>query len=337
MSSMSPDTNITLSLSPGNTKGLVEDLPFLACFRINSEEREFKCFVLNVSNGQIRPISKGFPTAVGSAGVILGSCIYLLGGQCMFRSTYPNRFRPLSLISDNVFYFDSYNLETDWASGCPMLGGRAFPRPAVLDGKIYIFGTSDGSIFAEVFDSSRNTWDPLTPPKQNSIDTTSYPVLADSSGCRILVHDDSTKSLYAYHINDGKWECLDENYGQWYTSVIADGMIYSLSTYPEDVYCFSGTKCSLRVYDVDGKKHMPTKWLCSSEELNVPSCAGLFHLGKDKFCVAWYWTFECRFEYIKFSVSKISGEIHATQELVYRTSDEFGASNCDFEFFQFGE
>lgn len=316
MSLMSPpDTKAALSLSHLRTQGV---LPFLGCLYQQVDSlgmHDYACFVLDVNTREFRKISREIPpdSCYGSSGVVLGNRIYIFGGMHRLYIAKEN---------NHVFYLDSDNFENDWVTAPQMTVKRSFPICALLDGKVYVLGNYS----AEVFDSRKGMWAPLHRPMQE----VSEPVLADSSLGRIFVHDVCTKSLYAYHINDDRWDCLAENYGEWsFHSVIADGVIYSLSPWEgndNDMFCFSVTYSSLRAYDVHEEKHFSTKWLWSSdsEAMYVPLTAGFFHLDNNMFCLAWHCMADNAIKYIKFSVCKVRGEILAIAEPMTMVS-------CGFE------
>ncbi|KHG15631.1 hypothetical protein F383_21989 [Gossypium arboreum] len=77
-----------------------------------------------------------------------------------------------------------------------MLFPRAFPLVLAAEGKIYVFEYWGSESFGEVYDISRDIWEPLSPPPED-IDLC-VPVL-DSSRSRILVHCHASDTLYAYY------------------------------------------------------------------------------------------------------------------------------------------
>lgn len=280
-------------------------------------ECDYECYVLDSNNCEIRKVLKRFPDAATgfSSFVVLGSCIYVLGGT----NHNSEDSAEFSFLKDVFCFEDSdNNLEKSWENVSYMLSTRSCPRSAVLDGKIYVFGHSIEGGFAEVYDTSNRRWASLDDKKPSEIFGgtgsffISFPVLADSSHGRILVHNHFTGSLYAYYIDDRNWECVDEKYGKWTAAVVGcGGVIYSLSEYKNDTYCFKSTYCSLGVYDLGEKKHLSTKWSSDSVPKLRVVChaAGLFHLGNDEFCLVWQ-DFDV-IKYMKFNVrkNKDSGEI----------------------------
>ncbi|XVE52844.1 hypothetical protein DITRI_Ditri02bG0156800 [Diplodiscus trichospermus] len=268
--------------------------------RKNDEEFVLDWYVVNLKTGEISLTLSRMPPAARdcSTAVSCRNHINVLGGACWKGPTCPDGEIDKFHMHDYVFHFDREHPEIGWTRASPMLLKRMKPGAVVLreDLRFWRICLSD-------------------------------PVLVDSSRSRILVHFACNRSLYAYYVDDKSRECLNENFGEWSTeSVIVDDVLYSLFEGREDIYCFSAMECSLRAYDVVENKQLPTKW--SSEfQICASNLADLFHLGNGKLCLAWYTKLGMLYAYV-ISVSKNSGEIHATGESESVTCIPFEIGYC---------
>ncbi|KAK8567127.1 hypothetical protein V6N13_005039 [Hibiscus sabdariffa] len=215
---------------------------------------------------------------------------------------------------NSVFCFDFDQPHHGWKEAPHMLVPRTSPAVVAAKGKIYAFGGSALGQFAEVFDVSGSSWKLLSPPLDLDMDharvSVTYPVLFDSPRSRILLNFGG--HLYAYHVDDKSWECINENLGfPPSEAALVDNVLYYLVD--EDLrgsYWFSDHRCSLKAYDVVENKMLPIKWL-SKFSVDVSNFSRLYHLGNGQFCLAFYTVYQT-FEYTKISLHNKSGEIHAT-------------------------
>ncbi|KAK8684753.1 hypothetical protein V6N13_040769 [Hibiscus sabdariffa] len=242
--------------------------------------------------------------------VACGSRIYVLGGHCFGDARCPDKMFSLPHTHNSVFYFDSV-----WSEGPPMLARRGSPSAFAMGQKIYVFGSyhyNEGP-FAEVFNIELNRWDELPPPPAASdLDphSVSEPVLFDSSRSRMLVHFRSNRSLHAFRPDDGSWECLDPEIGDWsHVSVIVDDVAYFL--FSLGAGWFAESKKCLRAYHLVEKKWFPVNWSSQPPIAFGVSLPELFHLGNGVMCFTFY--AQC-FHFEKFRVEFKSGEYHAKAE-----------------------
>ncbi|OMO65831.1 Kelch-type beta propeller [Corchorus capsularis] len=212
---------------------------------------------------------------------------------------------------------------------------RAMAYAVALDSKIYVFGgtTDTEGFFAECFDINQKIWAPLpNPPFASHIDpaSISYPIVLDSPRSRLLVHFESNDSLYAYYMYDKRWRLLKEDFGLWTgkPSVIVDDVLYTLDSFDFD-YWFSTryNRCSSRAYDLVENKPLPTKWL-SPFEGRLHFKTHLFHIGSGNLCLVWLDYNGLKF--IKFSVTKNCGEVHAIGDSESATFVPIEADDCRF-------
>ncbi|KAK8513853.1 hypothetical protein V6N11_029122 [Hibiscus sabdariffa] len=155
---------------------------------------------------------------------------------------------------NSVFCFDFDQPHHGWKEAPHMLVPRTSPAVVAAKGKIYAFGGSALGQFAEVFDVSGSSWKLLSPPLDLDMDharvSVTYPVLFDSPRSRILLNFGG--HLYAYHVDDKSWECINENLGfPPSEAALVDNVLYYLVD--EDLrgsYWFSDHRCSLKAYDV---------------------------------------------------------------------------------------
>ncbi|OMP04833.1 Kelch-type beta propeller [Corchorus olitorius] len=249
--------------------------------------------ILNLEDGTVTTISETMPPKPPqcSTAVACSNQIYDLGGLCLKGQTCPDGSE--RHLHNNVYYFDP------------------------LDSKIYVFGGTTEGLFAEYFDINQNIWAPLPPPPPpppaSNMDpySISDPIVLDSRRSQLLVHFQSNESLYAYYVDDKRWRLLKEDFGLWSNSpsVIVDDVLYTLESF-DFAYSFSARfdECALRAYDLVENKPLRTKWL-SPFQGRVHYRAYLFHIGSGNLCLLWP-DYE-GLEFIKFSVSKNCGEVHA--------------------------
>ncbi|KAK8684823.1 hypothetical protein V6N13_040839 [Hibiscus sabdariffa] len=249
------------------------------------------------------PGARGDGTAVAC-----GSRIYVLGGRCSGDARCPDKMFNDSHFHNCVFYFDSV-----WSEGPPMLARRRSPSAFATGRKIYVFGSSYEGPFAEVFNIDLNRWDELPPPPAASdLDphSVSQPVLFDSSRSRILVHFGSNRSLHAFRLDDGSWECLDPNMGDWSDiSVIVDDVAYFL--YGLGCGYFAERKKCLRAYHLVKKRWFPVTWSSEPPLAFAVSLLELFHLGNGLLCFVFIG--DC-FYFEKFRMEFKYGVYHAKAE-----------------------
>ncbi|KAK8687413.1 hypothetical protein V6N13_086230 [Hibiscus sabdariffa] len=306
--------------------GVAETLLFFASKRSEKGKGYFRIdwHSLNLETAEISEALSTMPPKArsGASAVALGNRVYLLGGQCeRMDPTCPDgKINGKYFHSHGyVFCFDCEHPDRGWEEAPSMLHPRLRPVAVAAKGKIYAFKGSGFGHFAEVFDVSGTDWEPLSIPPGVDTATTrvSSPVLFDPPRSRILVHFRSLTGpnlLYAYHVDGGSWECLDETFGAWSeATALVDGVLYCLTNPDEETAAclLSDRRCCLEAYDVVEKEWLPVKWLSKFSVL-VPHLCGLYHLGKGHFCFAWYASANGVFRYRKINVCKNSGEIHVT-------------------------
>ncbi|XP_068643565.1 F-box/kelch-repeat protein SKIP6 [Aristolochia californica] len=140
--------------------GCCDQLIFIA-LRIHNSS--FKWFLLdrslrrlNRNSVFLRPIPPIPLSAVGSACVVLGSRIYVIGGSVG------------EIPTSNVLVFDARFDE--WENGPKLKVAREFAAAGVLNGKIYVIGGclvdsyARSTSWAEVFDPEVGSWAPVPSP-----------------------------------------------------------------------------------------------------------------------------------------------------------------------------
>ncbi|OMO65868.1 Galactose oxidase, beta-propeller [Corchorus capsularis] len=213
-----------------------------------------------------------------------------------------------------------------------VLGGFCNLDPTCPDGKPSIF-------------KNLGRWKSLSPPPPPLVEgSKSYPVVLDSALRRILVHFKSNDSLYAYYVDKNNWRLLKGGFGGWtksVSSVIVDNVLYTLSTYGgRDFFFFPQSDetsllllaaydwgidlskkptSSLVAYDLAENKPLPTRWL-SRFKGYAPGTTHLVHTGGSNLCLVWHSVSRHSLEYIRFRVTRVSGEVHAIGESESETS-----------------
>ncbi|KAK8616388.1 hypothetical protein V6N13_017938 [Hibiscus sabdariffa] len=294
--------------------GVAETLLFFASKRSEKGKGYFRIdwHSLNLETAEISEALTTMPPKArsGASAVALGNRVYLLGGQCeRMDPTCPDgKINGKNFHShDYVFCFDCEHPDRGWKQAPCMLFPLLRPVAVAAKGKIYAFKGSGLGHFAEVFDVSGTDWEPLSVPPDLNIDTSrvTSPVLFDPPRSRILVHfrsGNGPNPLYAYHVDDESWECLDETFGTTWSeaTTLVDGVLYCLTDPDEETAAclLSDRRCCLQAYDVVEKEWLPVKWL-SKFSVWVPHRCGLYHLGKGHFCFAWYASALGVFEYRK--------------------------------------
>ncbi|OMO65297.1 Kelch repeat type 1 [Corchorus olitorius] len=260
-----------------------------------SWDYSFRCFVLDLENGEettltISPASEKDKIGVhlGFSAVALGSIIYLIGGYCSTRSC-PDGLRGAKHPHRYVRYFDANEPEKGWKLGVPMQTGRAWAAAAAIDEKIYVFGglmnksgASNNDVFGECFDSKTNKWSPLTvldykPTCRVDIQVPYVPKNGNGKKSILINSFMGKETLYEYLLDEQEWRIVDQTFGKCVNQgAILDDILYTV--WEDDENPFHG-------FDLIRKQWFPV-------DVKLPKlnqiAASVFPSGSDKLCLVWH-------------------------------------------------
>lgn len=173
-----------------------------------------------------------------------------------------------------------------WNDIPPMKEFRIYPSCASLDGKLYAFYClSAKTHIGEVFDPSLGRWEPLPPPPEEipaggSL-LVSPRVISDEKRHRILVHFDTTHSLYAYYPDFRSWDCLVQYFSPWYPATIAlvDDVLF--------FHIYERRDC-LAAFDLLSNSWLKVKYSSNfpAWDMSFNEWQNILHLGDGILCLA---------------------------------------------------
>ncbi|XP_063939976.1 uncharacterized protein LOC135148552 [Daucus carota subsp. sativus] len=173
-----------------------------------------------------------------------------------------------------------------WNDIPPMKEFRIYPSCASLDGKLYAFYClSAKTHIGEVFDPSLGRWEPLPPPPEEipaggSL-LVSPRVISDEKRHRILVHFDTTHSLYAYYPDFHSWDCLVQYFSPWYPATIAlvDDVLF--------FHIYERRDC-LAAFDLLSNSWLKVKYSSNfpAWDMSFNEWQNILHLGDGILCLA---------------------------------------------------
>ncbi|KAF9593834.1 hypothetical protein IFM89_025619, partial [Coptis chinensis] len=324
-------------VSTGNTVGGEED-QLSVCLVVNMK-RDYRWYELNptFNTGSSKSKIKYCPCLLfelpceealyGFTCVSVDSKVYIIGGlDC--DSQLPDDHRiPSSTVQ--VIDTPSFGKTVSMSVGTAMYGGKSSAARAVLDGKIYVFGSLaklTGEPWAEVFDPATNRWEGLPYPSEKVIN------LSKSRVGTPVVYEKRKKILVFYN---GVCECFfDVSTHLWKYdltlpirkdcymngggSVIVDDRLYMFCLPQKELYAYDLVQ--------GGQDFIPVHGLEKAvESINLhdrrAGYTHMLHLGNGVICMVWlvgtfsshdvncveYYRIHC----LKFHVNERDGFLHA--------------------------
>ncbi|KAF9594109.1 hypothetical protein IFM89_027427 [Coptis chinensis] len=324
-------------VSTGNTVGGEED-QLSVCLVVNMK-RDYRWYELNptFNTGSSKSKIKYCPCLLfelpceealyGFTCVSVDSKVYIIGGlDC--DSQLPDDHRiPSSTVQ--VIDTPSFGKTVSLSVGTAMYGGKSSAARAVLDGKIYVFGSLaklTGELWAEVFDPATNRWECLPYPSEKVINLSKSrvgtPVVYEKRK-KILVFYNGVCECY-FDVSTHLWKydltlpIRKDCYMNGGGSVIVDDRLYMFCLPQKELYAYDLVQ--------GGQDFIPVHGLEKAvESINLhdrrAGYTHMFHLGNGVICMVWlvgtfsshdvncveYYRIHC----LKFHVNERDGFLHA--------------------------
>ncbi|KAL5730314.1 hypothetical protein ACHQM5_003150 [Ranunculus cassubicifolius] len=252
--------------------------------------------------------------------VSLGPKIYMIGG--INHPAYPSS--SVTIVDSNL---PDYRPYYTYFKGIPMIGGKAFPISSIVDGKIYVLGSSCGAMveeepWGEVFDPSKGRWESLPDPP---------PEIRRLSACspsQHVLYEKYKKILVAYdrggHTAFCFFDTVNNTWGALFSMpsvkmfmspgrhVIVNHHLYM---FDKNLYAYDLTQTEFNAgppVKVNGLEEATDSMFHPYDN----SRKFLYHLGKQKLCLVWsVWCDEpesgLKIYCVIFRVRKQGNSLHA--------------------------